>query len=124
MSKDRYRPNPSIGFSAEISNPSRKAQKDAAIDFALAKDGLVDPQGAINVRDCLTTHSIINENPNIAKEITDEVGISLDVLEVFAEEQRRASGNTHALLDDEYPAFNGLAPKSIVEEDYSADSRP
>lgn len=128
MSKDRYRPNPSIGFSAEMSTPARRAQKDAAIDFELAKNGLINLQGTINVQDCLNKPRIKIENVDpvreITREITEEVGISLDVLEIFAEEQRKASGSIHALLDNEYPKSNGLAPKSIVADDYSEDSRP
>jgi len=59
-----------------------------------------------------------------AEEVTREVGISLEVIEIMADQTRLPLTNGNALLDRQQFASNPDVPLNINADDYSEDSRP
>lgn len=123
MSKDRYRPNPGQRL-RRVSGTSGSLDRNA-IQRQLNNNGLLDTDGALNHKGYFAELEQKPEEENISQEVTNEVGISQDVLEAFAEEQARVPiTNGYALLDNQFPTFNPRAPRDILADDYSEDSRP
>lgn len=84
---------------------------DTIVSHFHAEDSIVEPENDISVEDR-------------TREIEEEVGISKEVIEIFAEDQNRVSVNCYALLDEEFAHTNPQAPRTIIEDDYSPESRP
>ena len=124
MDKERRRPPIDQRLRKLASNGRAPSKKDV-IDHELGNCGLLDENGHLGrVIDMdILAHKSIIDDP--AREVTEEVGISIDILEAFAEEQTKVPlTNGHALLDDQFPSYNPDSPRSIISDDYSEDSRP
>lgn len=123
MSKERYRPNTSQRL-RRVGATNGSLERDA-VQHQLSENGLLDADGTLNHR---AYFADLEQNPDKEdpiQEVINEVGISLDVLQVFAEEQARVpSTNGYALLDDQFPTFSPHSPRDIISEDYSEDSMP
>ena len=124
MDKERRRPTIDQRLRKLASNGRAPSKKDV-IDHELGNCGLLDKNGFLHTEDLPTAEKLQATEKSPLQEIEAEIGISVDVLEVFAEEQNRVPRtNGHALLDDQFPSCNPDSPRSIISDDYSEDSRP
>jgi len=124
MDKERRRPTIDQRLRKLASNGRALSKKDI-IDHELGNCGLLDERGSFHAEDLPTAKKLQATEKSPVQEIEAEIGISVDVLEVFAEEQNRVPRtNGHALLDDQFPSYNPDSPRSIISDDYSEDSRP
>ena len=123
MSKDRYRPN--FRQRHHRIGGTNGSLDRIAVQQELSKNGLLDSNGALNHKGFFADLEQKPEQEDLSQEVTREVGISQAILEVFAEEQARVQiTNCYALLDKQFPTFNPLAPRDIIADDYSEESRP
>jgi len=124
MDKERRRPTIDQRLRKLASNGRSPSKKDV-MDRELGNCGLLDKNGFLHKEDLPTAEKLQATEKSPLQEIEAEIGISVDVLEVFAEEQNRVPRtNGHALLDDQFPSYNPDSPRSIISDDYSEDSRP
>lgn len=123
MSKDRYRPT--FRKRPHRIGGTNGSLNRSAVQQELSKNGLLDSNGALNHKGFFADLEQKPEQEDLSQEVTREVGISQAILEVFAEEQARVQiTNCYALLDKQFPTFNPLAPRDIIADDYSEESRP
>jgi|SRR3990167_2282170 len=124
MDKERQRPSIDRRLKKIVSNGRSSSKKDI-VDHELRSCDLIDGNGSLKQISFQSDVTFQPEETDRAEEVTAEVGISLEVLEVFAEEQNIVPlTNGHALLDDQFPPFNPRMPRDIIGDDYSEDSMP
>lgn len=124
MYKERRRPN----LDQRLKEPvvtCRSSEKRVSVDLELRNCDLIDNNGVLKQEDFLADAGFQPLEIDRAQEIETEVGISVDVLEAFAEEQRKVPfSNTYAFLDQQFPIASPDSPRTIISDDYSEDSRP